>query len=108
METKIKIGLWVVTGIALIWIVLNSEKHISTNEKEVTFSTGCADIADLWSNLPQEQKIEECNKMLNQHTADLKNMGFAPKDCGVTEAEAKHCTGGMLGTQLICAFTCEK
>ena len=110
MNSKIKIGLiilMIVIGVVLFLEFLNP-KSILTNEKEVIISTGCTDIADLWSNLPQDKKTDECNKILNQQTADLKNMGFEPKDCKIIKAEGKHCTGGMLGTQLVCTYTCEK
>jgi len=101
--------LTVITSLFIsIGTVTNQEKSISTNEKVVIFSTGCTDIADLWSNLSQDKKIEKCNKVLNQQTADLKNMGFEPEDCGVIEAEAKRCTEGRLGTHLVCTYTCEK
>ena len=64
------------------------------SEKKISFSTECVDIADMWTNLPQDKMIEECNIILNQQTADLKNMGFEPKDCEVIKAEAEHCTEG--------------
>lgn len=76
------------------------------DRREVTFSTGCNDYVDLWTDLPEDRKIEECETMLNQQTADLGNIGFEPINCEVTQAESKHCSG--LGTQLVCIYICKK
>lgn len=99
-----------IVGGGILWFVAKQEMpfvQFPVISKKVIFSTGCIDIADLWTDLSQDKKIEECNKILNQQTADLKNLGFEPKDCEVIKAEAKHCTK-MLGTQLVCTYSCKK
>ena len=108
VNTKFKIGsvvLIALISIALFWLLSNREDMFIA-EKEIVFSTGCTDFVD-WSNLPQDKKIEECNKILNRRTSDLKNIGFESRDCKIIKVEIKSCTQ-MLGTQLVCTYICKK
>jgi hypothetical protein len=104
MKAKIWIGavlFAVLVIVALLILVPGRDKE------EVQFSTGCTDIADLWTDLPQEKKIQECNKLISSHTADLENIGFEPADCRVIRAEAMDCEPA-LGTRLVCTYLCSK
>lgn len=111
MEAKLKIGLIIlmaIIGVALLWIVSNQEKPTLTNGKKVVFGTPCNDYADIWTDAPQDKKHAECNRILKLNTADLKHEGFESNDCKVIKVEGRHCTGGMLGTHLVCTYACEK
>lgn len=98
MKAKIWIGATLLIIVALAILVSCQDKS-----REVQFSTGCSDIVDPWTLMPQDKKVEECKELMSSKTANLENMGFEPQDCQVTKAEVKDCG---IGVQLACTYKC--
>jgi hypothetical protein len=78
---------------------------LSESGRRVEFSSGCTDVVDLWTALPQKEKMNECYKLLGERAADLLGMGLVPRDCEVVRVEASDCTPA-LGTKLVCTYEC--
>jgi hypothetical protein len=96
---------WTGTGLLLAIVALALLSCQDQSRREVEFSSGCTDIADLWGNLPEDKRGEECYRLLDSHSGDLAEMGFATEDCEVVGAEAEDCKPA-LGTRLACTYEC--